>query len=242
MKDADELHARFAVSTEIAVKFPEAMIGIILARGLENGPSDRESRQALEDSVALVTRSAAGSRLEDPRLEAWRRVYERFGARPSKYLCSPDALSSRALKEGRLPEINRLVDHYNALSLRHLTPIGGEDLDRMVGRLTLRFAVPGDAFDIADRPGESMAQVPAGEVVLSDETGVTCRRWNWRQGRRTRLTEETRNAYFIVEAIQPAQTAGDLNLVMDELASMLVTVGGAQRLDRLVLSGTDRTL
>ena len=42
-----------------------------------------------------------------------------------------------------------------------------------------------------------------GEVVWCDEQGVTCRNWNWRQCVRTGLSEETRAAVFILDALEP---------------------------------------
>jgi DNA/RNA-binding domain of Phe-tRNA-synthetase-like protein len=36
------------------------------------------------------------------------------------------------------PRINRLVDAYNAVSLRHVLPADGEDLDRLVRVLPAR--------------------------------------------------------------------------------------------------------
>ena len=42
-----------------------------------------------------------------------------------------------------------------------------------------------------------------GEVVWCDDAGVTCRRWNWRQARRTQLREDTTAALFILDALQP---------------------------------------
>jgi DNA/RNA-binding domain of Phe-tRNA-synthetase-like protein len=40
-------------------------------------------------------------------------------------------------------------------------------------------------------------------VIWRDDTGVTCRRWNWRQCTRTRITEDTKNALFILERLEP---------------------------------------
>jgi len=40
-----------------------------------------------------------------------------------------------------------------------------------------------------------------GEVVWRDDLGVTCRRWNWRQCVRTRLTTQTTRAVFILDAL-----------------------------------------
>ncbi|MGH3244162.1 MAG: cytoplasmic protein, partial [Spirillospora sp.] len=42
-----------------------------------------------------------------------------------------------------------------------------------------------------------------GEVVWRDDAGVTCRRWNWRQCVRTRLTETTKNGFFLLERLEP---------------------------------------
>jgi len=39
--------------------------------------------------------------------------------------------------------------------------------------------------------------------VWCDDSGVTCRRWNWRQCTRTRLTERTTRAVFVLDALDP---------------------------------------
>ncbi len=56
--------------------------------------------------------------------------------------------------------------------------------------------------------------VDGGEVVWRDDAGVTCRRWNWRQSVRTRVTAETTDVWFILESLAPMpraalQEAGD---------------------------------
>ena len=43
-----------------------------------------------------------------------------------------------------------------------------------------------------------------GEVVWRDDAGVTCRRWNWRQCTRTRLTAATTRAVFVVDTLSGA--------------------------------------
>lgn len=63
-----------------------------------------------------------------------------------------------------------------------------------------------------------MEHPDAGEVVWCDDDGVTCRRWNWRQGTRTRLTEESVNALFLLEAMGPHC---DVEAAGTELAELL---------------------
>ena len=49
------------------------------------------------------------------------------------------------------------------------------------------------------QPGSESPE--AGEVVWRDDTGVTCRRWNWRQGVRTRLSMADSSMWFILESL-----------------------------------------
>jgi Uncharacterized conserved protein len=45
---------------------------------------------------------------------------------------------------------------------------------------------------------------------------VTCRRWNWRQARRTQLREDTSTALFILDALDPV-TGEALHAAADDL-------------------------
>ena len=45
--------------------------------------------------------------------------------------------------------------------------------------------------------------VEAGEVVWRDDEGVTCRRWNWRQTPRTRISVATTDIWFVLERLEP---------------------------------------
>ncbi|MGC0342958.1 DNA/RNA-binding domain of Phe-tRNA-synthetase-like protein [Streptomyces sp. SLBN-8D4] len=99
--------------------------------------------------------------------------------------------------------INLLVDLCNAIGAAHRVPVGGEDLDRVQGGMRLVRA-GGDVGFVTVAGGMEVVEHPdPGEVLWRDETGVTCRRWNWRQGPRTRLTEETASVVFLLERFSP---------------------------------------
>jgi DNA/RNA-binding domain of Phe-tRNA-synthetase-like protein len=100
-----------------------------------------------------------------------------------------------------------LTDAYNAVSVMGLVPIGGEDLTGYRGPARLVVAAGDESFDtIAD--GQPTMQTPIpGEIVWRDDIGVTCRRWNWRQCVRTRLTGTTTNALFIIDGLGPDSRA-----------------------------------
>ena len=205
-----------AVDGDVFAAHPDYVALIMLAEGIGNGPSDNASSAVLDAAEQhLLTRTLTRP-ADHPHIAAWRAAFSAFGAKPSKYPCSAEALAARVLKGATLPRVNVLVDHYNAVSVRALTPIGGEDLDHLDGPLRLTIAKgdePFDGHDGAPRPGE---------IIWRDDAGVTCRRWNWRQGQRTRLTDATTRAFFIFDRL-PGLDETQLNDAASQLESLLNT-------------------
>ena len=139
----------------------------------------------------------------DAHLEAWRAAFRGFGANPKKTPSSVDSLWKRLQKDGSLPKIDPVVDLYNALSVRFGAPFGGEDADLYAGSPRLGFAAGSETFDTM-RNGASVVDPPGqGEVVWYDDKGITCRRWNWRQCRRTALSPASRNLWFVIDRLSP---------------------------------------
>ena len=133
-----------------------------------------------------------------------------------------------------LPRVNRLTDVYNAVSVLHQVPLGGEDLACYQGALRLIRATGEEPFD-ATADGKTMIEHPEpGEVVWCDDAGVTCRRWNWRQCDRTALTDDTTTAVFILDALEPM---GDdaLTAAGDALVGALSGLGTKVRLSRRLI-------
>lgn len=189
------------------------------AHGLRNGPSDARSSALLDDAARrLADRLNDRAPHEDPHMAAWRAAYTAFGAKPSRTRNSAEALARRALTGDGLPRVNLLVDAYNAISVAHLVPVGGEDADRVKGGMRLIRARGDEPFPTVAGGEETVERPEPGEVVWCDDEGVTCRRWNWRQGVRTRLTDESVSALFLLEGLPP-MTNGELDAAGAELAA-----------------------
>lgn len=134
-------------------------------------------------------------------LDAWNDVFKAFGAKPKRTPCSAEALRKRVLRDGEMSGIDPVVDLYNAVSLRYAIPVGGENIAAYRGAPRLVLAEGTEAFDTV-KEGEAAIEYPdAGEVIWRDELGVTCRRWNWRQGIRTRLSATDPQMWFILESL-----------------------------------------
>ncbi|MDQ0982987.1 B3/4 domain-containing protein [Streptomyces sp. V2I9] len=218
------------VSDEVRTLAPGFTHLAVEAHGLSNGPSDARSSALLDDAARrLAERLGGRAPHEDPHMAAWREIYTAFGAKPSRTRNSAEALARRALADGGLPRINRLVDAYNAISVAHLVPVGGEDTDHIKGGMRLIRATGEEPFPTVAGGEETVEHPESGEVVWCDDEGVTCRRWNWRQGVRTRLTEESVSALFLLEGLAP-MTNGELEAAGAELAVHLEQLSPGARI------------
>lgn len=198
---------------------PDYVAVVLVAEGVRNGPSDPASDTRLANAETALRASGLARASDHPHIAAWRAAFSAFGAKPSRYPSSAEALISRVLKGQPLPRINALVDLYNAVSVRHVVPVGGEDANQLDGPLRLTIATGGEPFD--PRADDSQNEpAAAGEVIWRDDRGVTCRRWNWRQGHRTRLTEQTTSAFFVFDRLTGLDTA-ELHRAVDELEELV---------------------
>ncbi|MCC3767671.1 B3/4 domain-containing protein [Streptomyces sp. UNOC14_S4] len=178
---------------------PDFAVLVIAADGLPTGPTDAWSRGLLKDAAGTAAEPADVT--AEPHIAAWRQAYTAFGAKPGRTRNSVEALTRRA--GAGLPEVNLLVDVYNAVSVTHRLPIGGEDLAAYEGAPRLVRATGGEPFDTVADGAPAVEHPEPGEVVWRDDRGVTCRRWNHRQCVRTRITATTTSALFLLERLDP---------------------------------------
>jgi DNA/RNA-binding domain of Phe-tRNA-synthetase-like protein len=187
------------ISPDIFALRPDFTALSLYVENVRNAESDARSASLLGAACeALDTAPWA-----EAHLEAWRDAYRAFGAKPQRTPCSAEALRRRALKDGRLPTVNAVVDLYNAVSVRFAIPVGGEDADLYAGSPALIRAIGGEPFDTIHDGRPQIEPVDPGEVVWRDALGVTCRRWNWRQGARTRIGADTTSMWFVLERLDP---------------------------------------
>ncbi|MHA3701515.1 B3/B4 domain-containing protein [Jatrophihabitans sp. YIM 134969] len=208
---------------------PDYVAVVLVAENVTGGPSDSAS-EALLTSAEARTREFDGT---PPHVESWREAYRAFGAKPQRTRPSVDALLRR-VGDG-LPRIDRITDAYNAVSISHAVPLGGEDLDAYVGPARLTRADGTEDFDTTKEGADVVEHPEAGEVVWRDDTGVTCRRWNWRQCTRTRLTTATTRAFFVLDGLDPLGVDGTV-AAADALQTALETVSPGVVVARRVLT------
>lgn len=221
------------VAPEIFQLCPDYRALLMVVEGIPPGPSDEHSETLLQDAESSVKALLSKQPVTElPHIASWRDAYKAFGAKPQKTRNSLEALTRRA--ENGLPRVNRLTDIYNAISVKHQIPLGGEDLDKYDGSPFLIRATGKEEFVTFSSGEQSVELAAPGEPIWCDDTGITCRRWNWRQSPRTALTDDTTRVLFILDALEPL--SGDaLVQAADELASALERLSRKVKVSRRII-------
>lgn len=222
----------FSIDEEIFGKFPHLCLGVLIAEGLDNGGDAAELRPLLSSQQEAIRANTSIEILSEiPKIASWRRAYSAFGAKPKKYKSSVESLCRMILRGIDLRHINPIVDVYNYISVKHMVPVGGDDISRVEGDITLRFSSGGEMF----RPlnSEDLEYTREGEVIYADDVDILCRRWNWRECDKTKMTEETKKAILVVEGLPPVDRE-EAGMIVEELGRLVKKFcGGKTRVEIL---------
>jgi len=183
---------------EVFDRYPEAHVGVLVAEEVKVAMGDPSLEGVKAQALRAAEEKLGGvPATRHPFIASWREMYRSFGTKPGDYRPSAEALVRRALKTGSLPSINTAVDAYNAVSVTHLMPMGGFDLDGVVGDIRLRFSLGGEEF--TPLGSDKTEETYEGEVVYADDERILTRRWNYRDCDETKITGETRGVVLFID-------------------------------------------
>jgi len=214
----------YNVAPELFARYPGYVRGVVVVSDGINleGSIDEVARMLKQTQEGLRARTDLGGH---PNIAAWRAAYSAFGARPSKYPVSIEAMVKRVLKGGEIPYINTLAALCNIASLKNVVPVGGHDVGVCTEPLWLCFADGSETFTPF---GTTEVEHPEpGEVVYLSGKTVLCRRWTWRQAEFTKLTRATTHVAINVDGLPPV-TRADVEMICEELATWTGMFCGAQ--------------
>lgn len=217
---------KLIVDPTIFQTFPCVEIGVIVITGLNNRGKGEEILAHLRTEEVRQKKLLTGVDIGSlPDIAAWRQIYRKFGTDPHKYRSSVESLLRRVRSgEKPVPDINPLVNLYNYLSLKYHLPAGAEDLDKVVGDISLTFA-NGSEKGIC-LGGKTEEVCDKGEVIYKDREGFICRRWNWREADRTKIRPSTVNAVLVLEKV-PEVKEETFNQALSEAGTLLQKFLGA---------------
>lgn len=229
--------AEIRIHAKIFEAYPTFRRGIVIARNMDNQGSSRELEDILNKTIAQAAQQPIDLKA-DPRTKAWNEAHRQFGSNPNKFPPAHCALLKRVQKPGAgIPFINKVVAIMNINSIRDATPVGGDDVMRAGGSLELRYADGSENFTPLGNPDITEQPVP-GEVVymVPESKEVMCRRWNWRNGHRTRIAEDTRLIVMNIDVLGENSETRSIE-TRDRVAQMLAAHCRAE-VTKTVLSST----
>jgi len=211
------------VQDEIFDLFPDFVRGLIVVEDITNHCSLKRVRKMLkktiDEQVALNLQS-------DGRVLAWDQAHRDFGSTPDKYPPSISSLIKRVQKNPALPYINSVVALFNYISLKYCLPCGGDDMKSVDGDFILGLSDGTESF--VPLGAEQEESPEKGEVIYfaSKSKNVMCRRWNWRNGDRTKIETTTKHIVINIDCLPP-HTYETAVQARDELAALLKQHCGA---------------
>lgn len=218
--------------------FPDAKIGIVICRNIDNSIRDREEYteiilEAEKEALKYLQNAEFSS---NQAIQVWREAFKKFkikkGARSSI-----EALLKRVNNGNHIGTINPLVDIYNSISLRYALPCGGEDIDKFVGDIKLTTALGNEEF--IPLGADENSSPYEGEIVYKDDKGVICRCWNWRESVRTMLTEDTNNAFLCIELIDESRIIEFENALKHLATTIQDNLGGISKISILDINNKE---
>lgn len=202
---------KFLIDQKIFEKFGNVYVGVIVAQNIDNNKKEiPEVTEQIRSEEKRINEAGQEQILSIPEIKKWKEIYRSFGSKPNDYRSSIESLYRLILKGRELRHINNLVDIYNLVSIKYGLTAGGEDLDKIEGDIELTIA------SNSEKPililGETIEETPyEGEVIYKDNNGAICRRWNWREADRTKLTEETKNCVLVIEGFDEKKVRESIN-------------------------------
>jgi DNA/RNA-binding domain of Phe-tRNA-synthetase-like protein len=219
----------FRVEEEVFRMFPNFCRAVVVAADINNSRPCPELEERLKEQQEKMRQDPAIDPATHPRLMAWKDVYRKFGSNPNKFTPSIVFLAKQAKSGKSVRSISPAVDAFNLISMKHIVPSGGDDMDSVEGDVTLGLALSDETFAPIFKP-EEIEHPDAGEVIYVNRRTkrVLCRRWNWRNADFSKILPGTRNLAINVDGMQPAIGRPELEEAAETLKQLLIQYcGGA---------------
>lgn len=235
---------KFIVDDNFWQLFPDAMIGVLVVKNMRQKDDQTATNQeALEELLQAANHIAAKYVPNEPISEndipkIWREAYRKFPTKKGAR-CSIENLLKRVLKGNPVGPISPSVDITNAISLTYGFPIGAEDMDKIDGDIHLGALQGGESFVPIGSDQEDPGL--AGEIAYYDHSGVICRCFNWRDGQRTQITDQTDYEFIAMESLQPERLE-DLQQALFELSKLLEHHLGATIITKSIVNQTNKVI
>jgi len=220
---------RFCIEEDVFKMFPRFCRGIVMAAGIDNSRPCPDLETLLREQEEKMRQDPGMDLATHPRLLAWKEAYRQFGSNPNKFTPSIVYLAKQVKSGKPVRCISPAVDAFNMVSIKHVIPCGGDDMDSVEGDVTLGRAVSDETFAPLFKPEEVEHPDPGEIIYVNRRTKrVLCRRWNWRNADFSKLAPATKNVAINVDGMMPAIGREEIEEAAEELKQLLLRYCGGE--------------
>ncbi|MGF1637236.1 MAG: B3/4 domain-containing protein [Cyclobacteriaceae bacterium] len=201
----------FSTDQELKKQIPEVSL-VSLQADVKVYSSDETLLEEIHEACEFIrqhTRQEDISSIEA--IALGRQAYKTLGKDPARYRLSAEALLRRIIGGKDLYQINNVVDLLNLVSLRTGISIGGFDVDKITGNISLGIGKENEPYEAIGRGQLNIHYLP----VLRDATGAFGTPTS--DAARTSVSADTRNFLMVIisystnnQALKALEMASDL--------------------------------
>lgn len=213
---------KYTVSDAVFEKYPNFCRGVVIAKDILNQGADGVlQEELLEISKSIRKNPELRNYKEHPKIESWRQAFQGFSFNPNANPPSIANLIKRVANGAKIPFISKVVTIFNIMSLKHVIPLGGDDLDSIKGDLLLDFAKGTEKYTPLGKPGT--VEYPKPDEIIYYDTGdntVLCRAWCWRNSDQTKILPTTQCIAINVDGLPPLSPM-NIQAIAEELSDKI---------------------
>ncbi|MBQ6546630.1 MAG: hypothetical protein IJL74_01370 [Bacilli bacterium] len=209
---------KFIVSKDFFEKVPNAYFGVIIVKGFNNREENKKIKEVFSKNMSEALENLKDVRVkEEAYIIPHREAFKALDVNPNKFMCSIEALLTRISKGKEVPSINPIVDLGNALSVKYKLPIGIHDIDNFDGDIEIRKGRSTDNF--VPFGGGEVEHPEENEYVYVSGNEIKTRKWTWRQGERSKITETSTNLFIPIDGFE--ENKDEVLKLQEEMISFL---------------------
>jgi len=209
------------IDEKIREKYPDLRIAVVAAENVNNVDYSPDFKSFITGIFReFACKFDSQSDFENHKnIRAWRDIYRSFGINPKKKKPTAESFLIRIIRNNHISCINPAVDAYLCAETAYYLPIGGYDLTKITGNITLKLADGTEHF--LGVGADTEETVIDSEVVYADESRILTRCWNYRDCDFSKINTETKKLAFFSEApllvISDDEVKNTINQVAENL-------------------------
>lgn len=204
----------FYISSKVKAKFPDLDEVVMPIYGIDN-TFDKEILTKSDFEKSLLGKSDEEF-YSQKELVDFRKFCEDLDINLKRFPPSVEFLFKRFQKNGKVPQINSVVDCANKVAVETLVATGVFDLDQIKGGLVLRFSEEGEEF----RPlGGDIEHLSEGLVVISDDEKIL-NLFPFRDSIYQKITKDTKDILILADKV-PGGNLDDVKIAVERVGDLI---------------------